>query len=112
MKQEEYRAQVDAVSFSPDFQDRTMARLKELAQEKEKKPMKKAHWRTGLMAAAAAAVLVTAALAAEVMGFDFVRVFGKPILGMCVTGIGAVTNIVLDAVFIIIFDWGVVGAAS
>ena len=78
MKQEEYRAQVDAVSFSPDFQDRTMARLKELAQEKEKKHMKKAHWRTGLMAAAAAAVLVTAALAAEVMGFDFVRIFGGP----------------------------------
>ena len=78
MKQEEYRAQVDAVSFSPDFQDRTMARLRELAQEKEKKTMKKAHWRTGLMAAAAAAVLVTAALAAEVMGFDFVRVFGGP----------------------------------
>lgn len=43
---------------------------------------------------------------------DFVRVSGKPVLGMCVTGIGAVTNIVLDAVFIIIFDWGVVGAAS
>lgn len=36
---------------------------------------------------------------------DFVRVSGKPILGMCVTGIGAVTNIILDAVFIIIFDW-------
>lgn len=35
---------------------------------------------------------------------DFVRVSGKPVLGMCVTGIGAVTNIVLDAVFIIIFD--------
>lgn len=43
---------------------------------------------------------------------DFVRVSGKPILGMCVTGIGAVTNIILDAVFIIVFDWGVVGAAS
>lgn len=43
---------------------------------------------------------------------DFVRVSGKPILGMCVTGIGAVTNIILDAVFIIIFDWGVVGAAA
>ena len=64
MKQEEYRAQVDAVSFSPDFQDRTMARLKELAQEKEKKHMKKAHWRTGLMAAAAAALLVVSAYAA------------------------------------------------
>lgn len=43
---------------------------------------------------------------------DFVRVSGKPVLGMCVTGIGAVTNIILDAVFIIIFDWGVIGAAS
>lgn len=43
---------------------------------------------------------------------DFVRVSGKPILGMCVTGIGAVTNIILDAIFIIIFDWGVIGAAA
>ena len=43
---------------------------------------------------------------------DFVRVSGKPILGMCVTGIGAVTNIILDAVFITIFDWGVAGAAA
>lgn len=43
---------------------------------------------------------------------DFVRVSGKPILGMCVTGIGAVTNIILDAVFIIIFDWGLAGAAA
>ena len=43
---------------------------------------------------------------------DFVRVSGKPILGMCVTGIGAVTNIILDAEFIIIFDWGVAGAAA
>ncbi len=43
---------------------------------------------------------------------DFVRVSGKPVLGMCVTGIGAVTNIILDAIFIIIFDWGVIGAAT
>ena len=42
---------------------------------------------------------------------DFVRVSGKPILGMCVTGIGAITNIILDAIFIIVFNWGVVGAA-
>lgn len=42
---------------------------------------------------------------------DFVRVSGKPILGMCVTGIGAVTNIILDAVFIIGLNMGVVGAA-
>ena len=43
---------------------------------------------------------------------NFVCVSGKPVLGMCVTGIGAVTNIILDAVFIIIFDWGVIGSAS
>ncbi|MDD3361740.1 MAG: MATE family efflux transporter [Hespellia sp.] len=42
---------------------------------------------------------------------DFVRVSGKPILGMCVTGIGAVTNIVLDAVFVAVLGWGVTGAA-
>lgn len=42
---------------------------------------------------------------------DFVRVSGKPVLGMCVTGIGAVTNILLDGVFIIVFHWGVAGAA-
>ena len=42
---------------------------------------------------------------------DFVRVSGKPILGMCVTGIGAVTNIILDAVFVAVMGWGVAGAA-
>lgn len=42
---------------------------------------------------------------------DFVRVSGKPVLGMCVTGIGAVTNMVLDAVFVAALGWGVVGAA-
>lgn len=43
---------------------------------------------------------------------DFVRVSGKPIMGMCVTGIGAVTNIILDAIFIVVLDFGVVGAAT
>lgn len=42
---------------------------------------------------------------------DFVRVSGKPVLGMCVTGIGAVTNIALDAVFVSALGWGVAGAA-
>ena len=42
---------------------------------------------------------------------DFVRVSGHPILGMCVTGSGAVTNIILDAVFVVGFKWGVEGAA-
>ena len=64
MNREEYRVQVDAVSFSPDFQARTMARLQALAQEKEQKSMKKLNWRTGLLAAAlAAAMTVTAAAA-------------------------------------------------
>lgn len=42
---------------------------------------------------------------------DFVRVSGKPVLGMCVTGIGAITNIILDALFIAVLDRGVTGAA-
>ena len=42
---------------------------------------------------------------------DFVRVSGRPVLGMCVTGIGAVTNILLDAVFVAGLGWGVTGAA-
>lgn len=42
---------------------------------------------------------------------DFVRVSGKPVLGMCVTGIGAVTNIILDAVFVVGLNLGVAGAA-
>ncbi|RKI39299.1 MATE family efflux transporter [bacterium D16-51] len=42
---------------------------------------------------------------------DFVRVSGKPVLGMCVTGIGAVANIILDAVFVAILGYGVAGAA-
>lgn len=67
MNKEEYRAQVDAVSFSPDFQKRTMARLMDLAQEKEKNPMKKFHLRTGLVAAAVAAALSVTAYAAVVM---------------------------------------------
>lgn len=42
---------------------------------------------------------------------DFVRVSGRPVLGMCVTGIGAVTNIILDTVFVAVLGWGVTGAA-
>ncbi len=64
MNKEAYRAQVDAVSFSPDFQDRTMARLQALAQEKEQKTMKKMNLRTGLVAAALTAALSITAYAA------------------------------------------------
>lgn len=42
---------------------------------------------------------------------DFIRVSGNPVLGMCVTGSGAITNIILDAVFVAGMGWGVTGAA-
>lgn len=42
---------------------------------------------------------------------DYVRVSGHPALGMCVTGVGAVANILLDAVFVAALGLGVVGAA-
>ncbi|MGI6108954.1 MAG: MATE family efflux transporter [Eubacteriaceae bacterium] len=42
---------------------------------------------------------------------DFVRVSGKPVMGMWVTGVGAITNIILDTVFIVVLGWGVTGAA-
>lgn len=42
---------------------------------------------------------------------DFVRVSGKPVLGMLVTGVGAVTNIILDALFVAVLGLGVEGAA-
>ena len=37
---------------------------------------------------------------------DFVRASGKPIMGMCVTAIGAITNIVLDAIFVAVLIGG------
>ncbi len=35
----------------------------------------------------------------------------KPTLGLCITVAAGLTNIVLDALFIIVFSWGIVGAA-
>lgn len=68
MNQKEYRAQVDAVAFSPDFQARTLARLTVLArEEKEKTTMKTGKFRIGLVAAAAAAALTITAAAAVVL---------------------------------------------
>lgn len=67
MNREEYRAQVDAVSFSPDFQARTMARLQALAREKEQKSMKKWNGKTALLAAALAAAMTVTAAAAIVL---------------------------------------------
>lgn len=42
---------------------------------------------------------------------DFVRVSGRPVLGMWVTGIGAAANMILDALFVAFLGWGVAGAA-
>ncbi len=42
---------------------------------------------------------------------DFTRVSGKPILGMGITVLGALTNIVLDALFVVGMGMGVTGAA-
>lgn len=67
MNQTEYRAQVDAVPFSPDFQARTVARLAALAPKKETNVMTKKPLRTVLIAAAVAAALCATALAAAVL---------------------------------------------
>lgn len=42
---------------------------------------------------------------------SFLRVDGQPRLSMVATILGGITNIVLDYVFMVIFDWGVLGAA-
>ena len=67
MKKDEYRTEVDALRFSPDFQDRTVARLSTLAKQEEKPIMKHQKLRTGLIAAAVAAALSITAYAAVVM---------------------------------------------
>ena len=41
----------------------------------------------------------------------FIRSDGHPKTSMIVQVVGAVTNIILDPIFIFIFDWGVAGAA-
>ncbi len=40
-----------------------------------------------------------------------IRVDGSPIFAMISTGIGAIVNIILDPIFIYVFDWGMEGAA-
>lgn len=42
---------------------------------------------------------------------DFTRVSGKVFLALLITGSGAIVNIILDAIFVIGFGWGVQGAA-
>ncbi len=40
-----------------------------------------------------------------------IRVDGSPIYAMIATGVGAIANIILDPLFIYVFDWGMEGAA-
>ena len=89
MNREQYRAQVDALSFSSDFQDRTMARL---AQEKERKPMKKMNLKAVLLAAAAvAAMSVTAYAAITLAPRDVAQRAGNEALAAAFEGEDAIT---------------------
>lgn len=42
---------------------------------------------------------------------NMARTDGKPMVAMCSLLVGAALNVVLDAIFLFIFDWGVMGAA-
>lgn len=65
MDQERYRKAVDGLSFSPDFQDRTIALLRQQAQKPEKEPLHmKRHIRKIAVVAAVAAALTISAYAA------------------------------------------------
>lgn len=89
MNREQYRAQVDALSFSSDFQDRTMARL---AQEKERKPMKKMNLKAVLLAAAVvAAMSVTAYAAITLAPRDVAQRAGDEALAAAFEGEDAIT---------------------
>ena len=89
MNREQYRAQVDALSFSSDFQDRTMARL---AQEKEGKPMKKMNLKAVLLAAAVvAAMSVTAYAAITLAPRDVAQRAGNEALAAAFEGEDAIT---------------------
>lgn len=89
MNRDQYRAQVDALSFSSDFQDRTMARL---AQEKERKPMKKMNLKAVLLAAAVvAAMSVTAYAAITLAPRDVAQRAGNEALAAAFEGEDAIT---------------------
>lgn len=89
MNRDQYRAQVDALSFSSDFQDRTMARL---AQEKERKPMKKMNLKAVLLAAAVvAAMSVTAYAAITLAPRDVAQRTGNEALAAAFEGEEAIT---------------------
>lgn len=47
----------------------------------------------------------------QTMFQSFLVTAEKPNYGLLITVLSGVTNIVLDAIFIIVFDWGIIGAA-
>ena len=59
--------------------------------------------------------IVLTALPLYMLQFEFQSFFitaGKPQLGLAVTVISGVTNMVLDALFMAVFSWGLAGAAA
>lgn len=75
MNPDDYRAAVDSVSFRPDFTERTMARLEELAQKKE------CHSMNIPVAALAAALTVSLSTTAILLSpKDVANELGNPVL--------------------------------
>ena len=59
--------------------------------------------------------IILLAVPAFVLQFEFQCLFAtaeKPTLGLCVTVAAGVTNMVLDALFVAVFRWGLEGAAA
>lgn len=59
--------------------------------------------------------IILAAIPAYILQFEFQCLFAtaeKPTLGLFVTIAAGVTNMVLDALFVAVFRWGLVGAAA
>ena len=59
--------------------------------------------------------IILLALPCYVLQYEFQCLFataGKPQLGLCVTVAAGVTNMVLDALFVAVFRWGLPGAAA
>lgn len=59
--------------------------------------------------------IVLLAMPLDILQFEFQTLFPtaeKPKFGFYITVLAGVTNIFLDAIFILVFDWGFVGAAA
>lgn len=57
-------------------------------------------------------LLATPLFMLQILFQSFLATAEKPSLGLIVTVIAGVTNIILDAVFILVFRWGLAGAAA